>query len=307
MKEKFKIKKEDLQKYLIKEKSYQEIADIYNCSYYTISDKIKKYNLNQLVKKININSKRKKGNNNPATKIEVRERISKSVKKQYDIHKKQNLPYGFGSGKDNYMFDKTNENHPNWKGDEERNERTYKKCFELYGRECFICGAKEKKENKQTNIYIHHLNHIHRDHRIENIIPVCNSCHQKLHRWWKGFTLKVNTDIDYGHHLPKHKGKCFYSHGHTAIIKLKVKGLTRDDGMVVDFKILKDMIKQIVEPLDHSYLNNLEEDSTTEKIAAFIYYRVEDGLMKIRIKDRRIVWIEEIEMSEGLNKSIIIN
>lgn len=247
----------------------------------------------------------KKGDINPAKNIEVRDRISRSVKEQYKIHKNSNLPYGFEKGQKNWMFGRSGEKNPKWKGGISNEERINKECFKQYGEKCFICGA-HKKIIKHTNIYIHHLNHIHDDHRIENIIPVCDSCHQKLHRWWKGWTLEVLTDIDYGHHIPEHKGKCFYSHGHTAQIKLSVKGLLKEDGMVLDFKRLKEMIKNIVEPLDHSYLNTLIDNPTTELLASFIYHQIELELYKIRLKEKRIVWVDKLEISEGLGKSITI-
>lgn len=243
----------------------------------------------------------KSGEKNPAKKIEVRDRISASVKKQYEIHKEKNLPYGFCTG----------ENNPGAKRkgiiSESNHEKVYDECYEQYGSKCFICYNSQNKKPVAWDLIIHHLNHCHEDDRIENMIPVCRSCHQKLHRWWKGWTLSIQTDIDYGHHLPNHQGKCFFSHGHTAIIKLKVKGLVKEDGMVLDFKQLKEMLKNCVEPLDHSYLNNFEENPSSELLTSFIYNQIEIELMKIRIKDRRIVWIDELEVSEGLGKSIIIN
>jgi 6-pyruvoyltetrahydropterin/6-carboxytetrahydropterin synthase len=241
-----------------------------------------------------LNSKAKKGKNNPACRQEVRDRISATVKKQYEKHKKENLPYGFQKG----------EKNPSWK--EVTKKKVAEKCFKDYGRKCFICDRKEKKTKKVSNIFIHHLNHIHEDDRDENVIPVCDSCHQKLHRWWKGWTLHIKKDIDYGHHLPNHKGKCYYSHGHTAIIDLKVCGLTREDGMVIDFTYLKKMLSDVIEPFDHAYLNTLEDNPTSEKLASLLYHRMELALYEHRKKFRRIVWMEELELSEGIGKTIII-
>jgi len=303
----FKIKKEDLENYLDSEKTYHEIARIYKCSIWTIMAKVKLYNLSNKVKG---KSSSKIGDKNPAKRQDVRDRISETVKLQYKIHREKNIPYGFGYGKDNYISDKLREKHPNWKGGISQEKKIDDQCFKEYGEKCFICRTikKEKKNSlEHSNIYIHHLNYIYNDHRIENIIPVCNSCHQKLHRWWKGWILMVQTDIDYAHHIPDYKGKCFYFHGHTAIIKLGVQGLIREDGMVIDFKQLKEMLKKITDPLDHVYLNYLENNPTTEKLITFIFHQVELELYKIRLKDKRIVWLKNLEISEGLNKSIILD
>ena len=300
----FKITKKELEKYLDKGNTYAEIANFFNCSSWTILNRVKKYGLNS---KVRGKSTSKLGARNPAKKLLVRERISASVKKQYALHKKKNLPYGFGENDKNFMFGKNKEKHPNWKGGISKDRKIYKHCYKVYGEKCFICGKEKDLKKEKSNIYIHHLNRIHSDHRAENVIPVCDSCHQKLHRWWRGWNLKVMADIDYGHHLPNHRGKCYFSHGHTAIINLTVQGLIKEDGMVVDFKWLKDSLKQCIEPLDHSYLNSLEGEPTSEQIASFIFHQVEMALYKIRVSERRIVWVKELEMSEGLNKSIIIN
>lgn len=44
-----------------------------------------------------------------------------------------------------------------------------------HGRECVECGATEAIE-------VHHRNGDRTDHSLDNLIPLCRRCHQKLHR-----------------------------------------------------------------------------------------------------------------------------
>jgi len=113
--------------------------------------------------------------------------------------------------------------------------------------------------------------------------------------------LSIKTDIDYGHRLPNHKGKCFYSHGHTAIIKLQVEGKIRDNGMVMDFKKVKKILHETVDQFDHTYLNDLIKEPTTERLAYFIW-----DLLEAKFNEKKIT-LKRLEISEGLGKSVILN
>ena len=67
-------------------------------------------------------------------------------------------------------------------------------------------------------------------------------------------------EIDYGHTLPNHFSFCNQIHGHRAKIVIcvegdicKIKGAS-EEGMVFDFKILKDLLIEVVHNrLDHGF------------------------------------------------------
>lgn len=68
--------------------------------------------------------------------------------------------------------------------------------------------------------------------------------------------------FDMAHRLPKHTGKCQNIHGHTYQIDVKVSGeldKTKDspsEGMVIDFSMLKHIVKTFIDRyLDHYYLS----------------------------------------------------
>ncbi|HVO73878.1 MAG TPA: 6-carboxytetrahydropterin synthase QueD [Ignavibacteriaceae bacterium] len=57
-----------------------------------------------------------------------------------------------------------------------------------------------------------------------------------------------------GHRLPEHFGKCKNVHGHSYKIIVELEGELNDQGMILDFYNLKEIVNPIVEKLDHSFL-----------------------------------------------------
>ena len=66
---------------------------------------------------------------------------------------------------------------------------------------------------------------------------------------------------DMGHRVPNHKNKCRHPHGHRYRLELTIKGNIKslagssDEGMVIDFGDIKDIMKRCIhDPLDHSFM-----------------------------------------------------
>ena len=71
-----------------------------------------------------------------------------------------------------------------------------------------------------------------------------------------------------GHRLKDHPGDCRNVHGHTYRIELTVSGEVRENGMIIDFKRLKDPMNGIVKlTLDHAFIYQ-KGDELGELIAA---------------------------------------
>ena len=66
-----------------------------------------------------------------------------------------------------------------------------------------------------------------------------------------------------GHRLPFHEGKCKNLHGHSYKMLVEFTGEPDDNGMVMDYYIVKELINPIVEELDHSFM---VEDNDTRLI-----------------------------------------
>ena len=68
-------------------------------------------------------------------------------------------------------------------------------------------------------------------------------------------------EIDAGHRLVNHEGKCKKLHGHRYVFLLHLEGEELDDvGRVLDFADCKRLLADVVEPWDHRMLLN-EKDT----------------------------------------------
>ena len=93
------------------------------------------------------------------------------------------------------------------------------------------------------------------------------------------YEIKVKTNFSSAHNLRNYKGKCERLHGHNWVVEavFAYKSLDRD-GLAVDFHEAKRILKDAIEALDHSYLNDIpafkKANPTSENIAKHIYDRV---------------------------------
>lgn len=97
------------------------------------------------------------------------------------------------------------------------------------------------------------------------------------------YLLTVKEDFDAAHRVVGYPGKCDKLHGHCWTVEVAVVGDKLDElGMVVDFKYLKSLVRDVLNIYDHRFLNELPDfegkNPTAENIAAVIYRRVTDGL-----------------------------
>jgi 6-pyruvoyltetrahydropterin/6-carboxytetrahydropterin synthase len=97
--------------------------------------------------------------------------------------------------------------------------------------------------------------------------------------------------FDAAHSLPHHEGKCRGLHGHSYRLEVTVAGGVEDQGpsagMVLDFAALQAiLVETVVEPLDHTYLNEvLEVVPTAESIAAWAFESLRArGLNVVRVR-----------------------
>lgn len=82
--------------------------------------------------------------------------------------------------------------------------------------------------------------------------------------------------FDACHNLREYDGACANLHGHTYKIQITCKGqINPDTGMVLDFKIVKKLMKEIIDDYDHAYLNNkMDFNTTAENMVCFIFDRL---------------------------------
>ena len=110
------------------------------------------------------------------------------------------------------------------------------------------------------------------------------------------YELKTISQFGAAHQLRDIGGKCENLHGHNWKIETYVKGEELDkNGLLVDFKVIKEAVEKILDELDHKFLNELEYfkdmNPSSENIARFIYEALSGELNRENIKVSRItVW-----------------
>ncbi len=90
------------------------------------------------------------------------------------------------------------------------------------------------------------------------------------------FELTVHTHFDAAHMIRSYPGKCAQLHGHSWAVEVVIQGRKLNElGMLVDFSFLKKEVNNIIEQLDHQYLNELphfdETNPTSEHLAQLIF------------------------------------
>ena len=72
------------------------------------------------------------------------------------------------------------------------------------------------------------------------------------------FEVSVEQTFAAGHALRNYHGKCENVHGHNYRVRVLVAGQDLDDaGLLVDFVEMKRIMRDIIEKLDHQFLNDV--------------------------------------------------
>lgn len=81
------------------------------------------------------------------------------------------------------------------------------------------------------------------------------------------------------HHLPWHTGECRFVHGHSYRLLVEVSGALNKNGVVWDFREMKEFVQEhVLATLDHSSLNTSFVNPTAEIIAQVIWTRLSSKL-----------------------------
>ncbi|HYA17141.1 MAG TPA: 6-carboxytetrahydropterin synthase QueD [Bryobacteraceae bacterium] len=97
------------------------------------------------------------------------------------------------------------------------------------------------------------------------------------------FEVSVEHTFAAGHALRNYRGKCENVHGHNYRVQVIVRGEKLDEiGMLADFVVLKKLLREIAEPMDHVFINDLppftELNPTAENMAWYICTKMQEGL-----------------------------
>ncbi len=113
------------------------------------------------------------------------------------------------------------------------------------------------------------------------------------------FTLCVRDSFAAAHRLEAYHGKCESLHGHNFRVEAFFEGeQLNEEGMLVDFAILKGYVSEALTQLDHKYVNEIpffaERASSSEYIALFLHERIRALLKEKSVSVREVrVWESE--------------
>ena len=100
------------------------------------------------------------------------------------------------------------------------------------------------------------------------------------------FEVKIETHFSAAHHLLNYRGECENQHGHNWKVEVFVQGEDLDQAKIlVDFKVLKQAVNEVINYLDHSDLNTLLEfkdvSPSSEMIAQYVYQRMKEKFFNV--------------------------
>jgi 6-pyruvoyltetrahydropterin/6-carboxytetrahydropterin synthase len=110
------------------------------------------------------------------------------------------------------------------------------------------------------------------------------------------YHVTIETHFSAAHYLRNYHGRCENLHGHNWKIEVTVSSDKLDEaGMALDFTILKQKTKDILQRLDHCNLNEIEPfteiNPSSENIAHFLYNQLTKNLNDYPVTLTRVtVW-----------------
>ena len=110
------------------------------------------------------------------------------------------------------------------------------------------------------------------------------------------FEVTVEAGFSSGHYLRNYQGKCENPHGHNYKVFVTLVGAELDHaGLLLDFKLLKQVMRPVVDRLDHQMINDLEPfneelNPSAENLARYFYQQTSSQLLamtngRVRVKD----------------------
>jgi 6-pyruvoyltetrahydropterin/6-carboxytetrahydropterin synthase len=114
------------------------------------------------------------------------------------------------------------------------------------------------------------------------------------------FEVYIETHFSAAHALRGYPGDCARLHGHNWIIQVYVRCRELDDiGIGIDFRVIKENVKDVLQGLDHFNMNELpafrEDNPTSENIAKYLYRELRKRIDSDKVK------VSKVKVSETPN------
>ena len=107
------------------------------------------------------------------------------------------------------------------------------------------------------------------------------------------YEVSIKTHFSAAHHLKGYKGCCSKPHGHNWEVTVHIRGRDLDKlGILVDFRLVKSLLKKALDKLDHADLNKVRSfagrNPTSENIARHLYDELRKALPPRRCRLARV-------------------
>jgi 6-pyruvoyltetrahydropterin/6-carboxytetrahydropterin synthase len=110
------------------------------------------------------------------------------------------------------------------------------------------------------------------------------------------YEVTIKKSFSAAHLLKEIGGKCETLHGHNFHVEISVAAdALNEEGLLIDFRVVKGWTDEALEVLDHRYLNELDyfkdRNPSAEAIARFLHERISKKARKAKVTLSRVtVW-----------------
>ena len=100
------------------------------------------------------------------------------------------------------------------------------------------------------------------------------------------YEVTVEDSFAAGHYLRNYKGKCENPHGHNYKVRVTLAGRDLDKaGLLLDFKDLREVMRPVIDRLDHQMINDLEPfkelNPSAENLAKYFFDETNSRLRQV--------------------------
>lgn len=113
------------------------------------------------------------------------------------------------------------------------------------------------------------------------------------------YEVTVKKTFSAAHRIRDIGGKCEALHGHNFLVEVSVSAESlNEEGLLIDFRVLKQWTEEVLDQLDHKFLNELEyfkkRNPSSEQIARYLYEMIDERAQQEKVHLSRVsVWESE--------------
>lgn len=113
------------------------------------------------------------------------------------------------------------------------------------------------------------------------------------------YEITVSSHFSGAHRLRYLHGKCEELHGHNWKVEVSIaSNKLNQEGVVIDFDVLKQKMNKVLKTLDHTYLNDLPyfsgKEPSSENIARYIFDQLKKDLKGYSVRLKKVTaWESE--------------